>query len=157
MTETTQPATTQPMATQPGAAQPDAGQPMFDFSDAQFVSALRHSMRNIALLGVILALLLTSLYGWRTGLMLLIGAAISFTGVWEWRRLITAINARMDAHLNPQPMGRTILTFMLRLIMVGAVLYGSLKYLEGSVYALIAGLCLAMLMLTVEAFRMLKH
>lgn len=147
----------QPQPIQPQTGQPDAAQPMFDFSDAQFVFALRRSMRNIAVLGIILAALLTAFFGWRTGLMLLIGAGISFTGVWEWRRLIAAINTRMDAHLNPQPMGRTIFTFMLRLIMVGAVLYGSLKYLEGSVYALVAGLCLAMLMLTVEAFRMLKH
>jgi hypothetical protein len=130
---------------------------MFDFSDAQFVGALRRSMINIAVLGVVLAGLLTMFYGWRTGLMLLIGAAVSFTGVWEWRRLIAAINARMDAQRSPQSMGRTILTFVLRLTMVGVVIYGSLKYLEGSVYALIAGLSLAMMMLTVEAFRMLKH
>jgi hypothetical protein len=130
---------------------------MFDFSDAQFVGALRRSMRNIAVLGVLVAVLLTVFYGWRTGLMLLIGAAVSFTGVWEWRRLIAAINSRLDANLNPQSMGRTIFMFMLRLTMVGVVVYGSLKYLEGSVYALIAGLSLAMLMLTVEAFRMMKR
>lgn len=143
--------------TKPDVTQPQPSEPMFDFSDAQFVGALRRSMINIAVLGVVLAGLLTMFYGWRTGLMLLIGAAVSFTGVWEWRRLIAAINARMDAQRSPQSMGRTILTFVLRLTMVGVVIYGSLKYLEGSVYALIAGLSLAMMMLTVEAFRMLKH
>lgn len=152
MSETSQPDTRKPEVTQP---QP--GEPMFDFSDAQFVGALRRSMMNIAVLGVVVAVLLTVFYGWRTGLMLLIGAAVSFTGVWEWRRLIAAINARLDANQSPQSMGRTIFTFVLRLTMVGVVLYGSLRYLGGSVYALIAGLSLAMLMLTVEAFKMLKH
>lgn len=147
MTETSKPET----------SQPQTSEPMFDFSDAQFVGALRRSMRNIAVLGLVLAGLLTAFYGWQTGLMLLIGAAVSFTGVWEWRRLVAAINARLDANQSPQSMGRTITTFVFRLTMVGVVLYGSLKYLGGSVYALIAGLSLAMVMLTVEAFRMLKR
>jgi hypothetical protein len=134
-----------------------SSEPMLDFTDAQFVGAMRRSMRNIAALGVVLAGLLTAFYGWRTGLMLLIGAAVSFTGVWEWRRLVAAINARLDSNQSSQSLGRTIFTFLLRLAMVGAVLYGSLRYLEGSVYALIAGLSLAMVMLTVEAFRIMKR
>ena len=134
-----------------------AGEPMFDFNDAQFLGAMRRSMWNIAVLGVVLAGLLTMFYGWRTGLMLLVGAAISLTGVWEWRRLVAAINARLDARQSPHSLTRTIIGFVLRLAMAGAVLYGSLRYLEGSVYALVAGLSLAMLMLTVEAFRMLKN
>lgn len=133
------------------------GEPMFDYNDAHFVGTMRRSMRNIAVLGVLLAGLLTAFFGWRTGLMLLIGAGVSFTGVWEWRRLVAAINSRLDEHLAPQSLGRTIFTFLLRLTMVGAVLYGSLRYLEGSVYALIAGLSLAMVMLTVEVLRMPKR
>lgn len=155
--ETRKTGTGETTVSQGEGSQPESGQPMFDFSDAQFVFALRRSMRNIAVLGLIVAGLLTAFYGWRTGLMLVIGAGISFTGVWEWRRLIAAINSRMDANLAPQPLARTILTFLLRLAMVGAVLYGSLRYLEGSVYALIAGLSLAMFTLTVEAFRMPKR
>jgi hypothetical protein len=156
VTETSKPVTEVTETTTPEVSQPGAGEPMFDFSDAKFVAALKRSMWNIAVLGVVLAGLLTMFYGWRTGLMLLIGAAISFTGVWEWRRLIAAINARLDAQRRPQSLARTILTFMVRLAMVGAILYGSLKYLEGSVYALVAGLSLAMLMLTAEAFKLLK-
>lgn len=162
MTDATKPETSEPPMTdnQTNAAEPSgaqAGAPMFDFDDAQFLGALRRSMWNIGVLGVVLAGLLTMFYGWQTGLMLLIGAAISLTGVWEWRRLVAAINARLDAQRSPHSLVRTILAFVLRLAMVGAVLYGSLKYLEGSVYALVAGLSLAMLMLTVEAFKMLKH
>ncbi|MGC8549611.1 MAG: ATP synthase subunit I [Acidobacteriaceae bacterium] len=134
-----------------------ASQAMFDFNDARFLGALRRTMWNIAVLGVVLAGLLTMFYGWRTGLMLLIGAGISLTGVWEWRRLIAAINVRLDAQRNPLSLVRTLFTFVVRLAMVGAVLYGSLRYLEGSLYALVAGLSLAMIMLTVEAFRLLKQ
>ncbi len=157
MTETTRPDTGEPQPGEPGMNGTQPGEPMFDFTDAHFVGAMRRSMRNIAVLGLILAGLLTAFFGWRTGLMLLVGAAVSFTGVWEWRRLVAAINSRLDAQVAPQSLGRTIFTFLLRLTMVGAVLYGSLRYLEGSVYALIAGLSLAMLMLTVEAFRMPKR
>lgn len=141
----------------PEPDQPQAGEPALDFSDAQFVAALKRAMWNIGVLGAVLAVLLTIFYGWRTGLMLVIGAGISLTGVWEWRRLIAAINARLEAQKRPQSMVRTILTFVFRLAMAGAVLYGSLKYLEGSVYALVAGLSLAMIMLTVEAFKLLKQ
>lgn len=134
-----------------------SGELTVDFLDADFVGALRRAMWNIGVLGVVMSVLLTIFYGWRTGLMLLVGAGISLTGIWEWRRLVAAINARLDARQSPHSLTRTLLGFVLRLAMAGAVLYGSLKYLEGSVYALVAGLSLAMFMLTVEAFKLLKH
>ena len=157
MTETSKPESSEPPMSDAGMDGARSGEPMFDFTDAQFVGAMRRSMRNIAVLGLVLAGLLTAFYGWQTGLMLLIGAAVSFTGVWEWRRLVAAINSKLDEHQAPQSLGRTIFTFLLRLAMVGVVLYGSLRYLEGSVYALIAGLSLAMVMLTAEAFGIMKR
>jgi hypothetical protein len=127
-----------------------------DFTDANFVSLMRRSMRNILISGVILSLIVMSVWGWRTGLMLLVGAVISASGVREWQRLIAAINARLDQSQPPMATGRTLLIFLLRLGMVGVVLYGSLKYLQGSVYALLAGLMLAMVALTFEGLRMLR-
>uniref|UniRef100_A0A7V4XU51 ATP synthase subunit I n=1 Tax=Acidobacterium capsulatum TaxID=33075 RepID=A0A7V4XU51_9BACT len=127
-----------------------------DFTDANFVSLMRRSMRNILIAGAILSLIVMSVWGWRTGLMLLVGAVISASGVREWQRLIAAINARLDQSQPPMATGRTLLIFLLRLGMVGVVLYGSLKYLQGSVYALLAGLMLAMVALTFEGLRMLR-
>jgi len=117
---------------------------------------MRRSMRNILIAGAILSLIVMSVWGWRTGLMLLVGAVISASGVREWQRLIAAINARLDQSQPPMATGRTLLIFLLRLGMVGVVLYGSLKYLQGSVYALLAGLMLAMVALTFEGLRMLR-
>jgi hypothetical protein len=127
-----------------------------DFTDANFVSLMRRAMRSILIAGVILSLIVMSVWGWRTGLMLLVGAVISASGVREWQRLIAAINARLDQSHPPMATGRTLLIFLLRLGMVGVVLYGSLKYLQGSVYALLAGLMLAMVALTFEGLRMLR-
>ncbi|HCT61649.1 MULTISPECIES: hypothetical protein [Acidobacterium] len=128
-----------------------------DFTDANFVSLMRRSMRNILIAGTILSLIVMSVWGWRTGLMLLVGAVISASGVREWQRLIAAINARLDQSQPPMATGRTLLIFLLRLGMVGVVLYGSLKYLQGSVYALLAGLMLAIVALTFEGLRMLRN
>ena len=127
-----------------------------DFTDANFVSLMRRAMRSILIAGVILSLIVMPVWGWRTGLMLLVGAVISASGVREWQRLIAAINARLDQSQPPMATGRTLLIFLLRLGMVGVVLYGSLKYLQGSVYALLAGLMLAMVALTFEGLRMLR-
>ncbi len=72
-------------------------------------------------------------------------------------RLIAAINQRMDAGRNPRPMGMILFGFFARLGLTLAVLYGSLKYLHGTVFALAVGLGLGLLSLTVEALRLLKR
>lgn len=53
-------------------------------------------------------------------------------------------------------MGALLTGFFLRLAVVVLVLYGSLKYLEGSVVALAAGLGLGVFSLTVEGLRLVK-
>lgn len=127
-----------------------------DFTDATFMKLMRRAMRNILIAGLILAAIVASVWGWRTGLMLLIGAVISASGIREWQRMVVAINSRIDHSQAPHAMGRTLFIFILRVAMVGFVLYGSLRYLEGSVYALVGGLMLAMIALTVEGIRMLR-
>ncbi len=88
--------------------------------------------------------------------MLLVGAAISGSGLWEWLRLLTALMARMDGGEEVRPMGLLLTGFFVRLGVVVVVLYGSLRYLEGSVVALAAGLGLGVLSLTVEGLRLVK-
>ena len=53
-------------------------------------------------------------------------------------------------------MGMLLFGFFLRLGLVVVVLYGSLRYLEGSVLALAAGLGLGVFSLTVEGLRLVK-
>ena len=55
-----------------------------------------------------------------------------------------------------RPMGLVLTAFFLRLGGTLVVLYVSLKYLNGSVWALAAGLALGVFALTVEGLRLMK-
>jgi len=77
--------------------------------------------------------------------------------LWEWLRLMSAIIERMDVtDGKPKPMGRILIGFFLRLALTVVALYVSLKTLDGSVYALAAGLTLGIFALSVEALRLVK-
>jgi FtsH-binding integral membrane protein len=117
---------------------------------------MRRALRTVAVLTVVLTAVLTFAMSWRSGLMLLAGGVISFTGIWEWRSLALSIFARLDNQQQVRPMGRTLVMFFLRLGMAVAILYVSLRSLHGSVYALLAGLGLAILALSLEALRLLR-
>ena len=78
--------------------------------------------------------------GWQSAVLLVVGAAISGSSLWEWLRLMSAVMIRMDASGKAAPMGMLLVSFFLRMGLVVAVLYVSLKYLNGSALALAAGL-----------------
>lgn len=126
-------------------------------TDAQLTGMLRRALRTVAVLGVVLFLILTFTMGWPTGLLLLAGAVISWTGIREWRNLALAVFAKLDNQQSARPMARTLVMFFLRLGMAVAILYVSLRCLHGSVYALVAGLGLAVVALSVEALRLLRQ
>jgi len=63
---------------------------------------------------------------------------------------------RMDAGAKAKPMGLVLTGFFLRLGLTITVLYGSLKFLHGSVIALAVGLGLGILSLTFEAIKMAR-
>ena len=136
-------------------------QPLFDFTDADLKAALRRAFQFTVAGGIILSAVLAIVYGWQTGLLVLAGAVISATGLWEWQRLVAFINARLDrsqaegAAAGPGA-GRVMTTFILRLLFAGGILYVSLRCLHGSVYALVGGLVLGIFFLTVEALRMIR-
>lgn len=125
-------------------------------TDADLQDLLRRALRTVAILAALLFVVLTVLRGWQTGLLLLAGAAISYAGIREWRSLTVAVFDRLDNQQNASPMARTLVMFFLRLVMVAIVLYVSLRFLNGSIYALIAGLALALVALSFEALRLLR-
>ena len=133
----------------------ESSHPLFDFTDADLKAALRRALMLTAGLGIALTVIVTVVYGWQTGLLLLAGAVISATGLWEWQRLVAFINAKLDNQKSAGT-GRVISSFILRLLFAGGVLYVSLKCLHGSVYALVGGLALGIFALTVETLRMLR-
>lgn len=119
-------------------------------------SLLGRALRLVAILTPILFLVFTFTLGWQTGMLFLAGAVISWTGVWEWRSLSERIFAHLDNRQEPGTTRRTLVLFFLRLGLAIAILYVSLRCLHGTVYALVAGLGLAVFALSIEAVRLLR-
>jgi hypothetical protein len=126
------------------------------FTDEDVRTALVRTLRLLAGLTVLGMALAGWKMGWRSALLLLVGAAISGSGLWEWMRLMSAVIARMDAGAEARPMGMVLTGFFLRLGLAIGVLYVSLKFLNGSVIAIAVGLGLGIVSLTIEAIRLAR-
>ena len=125
-------------------------------TDEDFKRTITRALRLLATVTAVGMAILWWKAGWRTAALLLVGAAISGSGLWEWMRLMVAVMERMDAGAEARPMGKILVGFFTRLGLTVVVLYVSLKYLNGSVYALAAGLGLGVFSLTVEGLRLVK-
>ena len=136
---------------------PDYSKTSVGLTDGDVRGAMLSSIRLLVVFAVVTALIFWWKSSWQSALLVFIGAAISAASLWEWQRLMTAVNERMDAGKNPRPMGRILVGFFARLGLTIVVLYVSLKYLNGTAFALAAGLGLGVLALTVEALRLLKR
>ncbi len=121
------------------------------------VEALLHrALRIVLILGLLGSLILWKAAGWRNAAMLATGTAISAASIYEWRRLIRFILAKLDEKQLPRGAGIAVAFFLLRLIVFGAAIYVSLKCFQGSVVALLCGLALAVLAIVWEAVRLLR-
>jgi hypothetical protein len=129
---------------------------MASFSDEDFRRTILRALRLLAVVTVVVAPILWWKLGWQSAVLLLVGAAISGSGLFEWLRLMTVVMVRMDGGAKAKPMGMVLLGFFLRLGLTVVLLYVSLKVLNGSVYALAAGLALGVFALTVEGLRLMK-
>jgi hypothetical protein len=136
---------------------PDYSKTSTGLTDADVRETMLRSMRLLVVLSVVAAGLFWWRSSWQSALLVVVGAAISSTSLWEWLRLMTAINERMDAGENPRPMGMILFGFFARLALTVVVLYGSLRYLHGSVLALAAGLGLGVVSLSIEALLLLRR
>jgi len=139
----------------------DYSQTSVGITDLDVRHTLRASMRLLAIFCAIAGALFWWGSGWQSALLLVLGALISATSLREWLRLMTAINQRMDAGLRAgekaSPMGLILFGFFTRLGLTLVVLYVSVKYLHGTVFALAAGLGLGLLSLAIEALRLMKR
>jgi hypothetical protein len=130
------------------------------FSDADFKQSIWKALRLEAIAVAIGVPLLWWKLGWQSAALLLVGALISGSGLFEWLRLMTALMARMDSGAGEtvpvRPLAPVLIGFFLRLGLALAVLYVSLKFLDGSVYALGAGLVLGVAALSIEGVRLIK-
>jgi hypothetical protein len=144
---------------QPG--EPDYSQTSTGLTDADVRNAMLASLRLLAILTVLAAAIFWWRVNWQSAALCLIGSVISASSLWEWMRLMKAVNERMDAGQNTRqatrPMGGVVFGFVARLGLTLVVLYGSLKYLNGTVFALIAGIALGLISLSIEAMRLMKR
>jgi membrane associated rhomboid family serine protease len=130
--------------------------PLVGLTDLALEALLKRAIRDTLLLGVIPAVLLLIASGWRNGAMLAIGALISAASILEWQRLIRLFNAKLDQQKTPRGAALVVGFFLARLTVFAGAIYGSLKWLQGSVIALLCGLGLAVIALAFEALRLLK-
>ena len=105
---------------------------MDTLTDADFKRTIWSALRLIAMVTAVATPLVWWKMGWQSAVLLLVGAAISGSGLYEWLRLMTAVMVRMDSGEKARPMGRVLTGFFLRLGLTVAVLYVSLKVLNGS-------------------------
>jgi hypothetical protein len=129
---------------------------MDSFTDADFRRTMWSALRLLVVISVVASPVVWWKMGWQSAVLLLVGALISGSGLYEWLRLMTAVLVRMDGGGKARPMGMVLAGFFLRLGLTVVLLYVSLKVLNGSVYALAAGLALGVFALTVEGLRLMK-
>lgn len=127
-----------------------------DFTEHDLKATFTRGLRWIGILGAVGLAAVWLAAGWRSALLFLVGAAIAATGLYESQRLMMAVLSRFNDGRNARPIAGVLIWFFVRLILAAAVLYVSLRSLEGSVYALCAGLGLAVVALTIESVRLLR-
>ncbi len=126
------------------------------YTDADFKRTIWSALRLLAIIAVAAAPLVWWKVGWPSAVLLVVGAVISGSGLFEWLRLMSAVMVRMDGGETARPMAMVLVGFFVRLGGAIVLLYVSLKYLNGSVYALAAGLALGVFALAVEGLRLMK-
>jgi hypothetical protein len=142
--------------TQTGNTPPPEPQAV-QLTDADVRNIMTSAVRLLVVLAAVAAALFCWRAGWQSAVLVLVGAGISAMSLWDWLRLATAINRRMDAGEKPRPVGAVVFGFVSRLALTLAVLYVSLKYLHGTIFALATGLGLGLISLSIEAFRLLRR
>ena len=125
-------------------------------TDEDFKQTIVRALRLLAVIAAIGMAFCWWKAGWKSAALLLVGAGISGSGLWEWMRLMVAVMERMDEGAVGRPMAGVLVGFFVRLGLTVVVLYVSLKYLNGSVYALAAGLGLVVFGLAIEGIRLVR-
>ena len=133
-----------------------------EVSDQDLRLVLNRAMRSVAIAMAIGIPVIWIAWGWRSTVLFLVGGAIAATGILEWRQLMTAVLQRLDLgggtpQGKPKPLGGVLFWFFIRIVAAAAVLYVSLRSLDGKVAALLIGLALALAALLIEALRLLRR
>ena len=125
-------------------------------SDEALQALLKSAIYKTLILGGLASLILWVANGWGTGALFATGALVSAASIFEWRRLVRIMNARMRNQTTPRGVGLSIVFILMRLLIFGGAIYVSLKCFRGSPIALVCGLSLAVITLTWEALKLLR-
>ena len=135
----------------------DTTSTLSSLTDGDVQAILRRAISTTLILGLLASLAVWVGSGWRNAAMLAVGTLISAASIYEWRRLIRFLNAKMDQHQAPRGAAVSAVLFVFRLTIFGGAIYVSLKCFRGSVVALLCGLGLAVLVMVWEAIRLLRN
>jgi hypothetical protein len=132
-----------------------------EFSDQDLRALLNRALRIVGIAILVGIPVIWIAWGWRSMLLFLVGGAIAATGILEWRQLMSAVLVRLalpgaENAAKPKPLGPVLFWFFLRLAVAAAVLYVSLRSLDGKVFALLLGIALGLLALFIEAIRLFR-
>ena len=129
-----------------------------EFSDQDLRLVMNRALRSVLIAIIVGIPVIWLAWGWRSAALYLVGGAIAATGILEWRQLMTAVLLRLDTggQSTPKPLGPVLFWFFVRLVAAAAVLYVSLRSLDGKVSALLLGIALALIALFVEAIRLFR-
>jgi hypothetical protein len=132
-----------------------------EFGDQDLRALLNRALRIVMIAVLVGIPIIWIAWGWRSTLLFLVGGAIAATGILEWRQLMSAVLVRLNLPgagnaAPPKPLGPVLFWFFLRLAAAAAVLYVSLRSLDGKVLALLLGITLALVALFVEAIRLFR-
>ncbi len=136
-----------------------------EFSDQDLQMVLNRALRSVLIAILVGIPIIWVAWGWRSVLLFLVGGAIAATGILEWRQLMAAVLIRLNIPVaeteptprgKPRPLGPVLFWFFVRLVAAAAVLYVSLRSLDGKVAALLIGIALALVALLIEALRLFR-
>jgi hypothetical protein len=116
-----------------------------------YSGALTRISRSMVVLGLVLSLAATVLYGWRIALGFACGCAIAYLNFHWLKRVVTALADRIAQAGRPPSRKGVVLRFLLRYVLMGLVAYAIFSVSPASLYGLFAGLFLPVAAIACEA------
>ena len=116
-----------------------------------YSGALTRISRSMVVLGLVLSLAATGLYGWRVALGFACGGAIAYLNFHWLKRVVTALADRITQTGRPPSSKTVVLRFLLRYVLMGLLAYAIFSVSPASLYGLFAGLFLPVAAIACEA------
>jgi hypothetical protein len=127
-----------------------------EFRDEDLKLVFDRALRNVLIATAVGIPIIWVAWGWRSALMFLIGGAISATIIVAWRGFMSGVIRMWDAGSARRPLGSVLFWFFIHIVVSGGVVYVSLRSLDGRVAALLMGIALMLIAVSIEAIRIFR-